>query len=261
MVTRIGVLGASGRAGSKVVDVLSESPELQLSAAMVAPNCTQLGQICLIAGKNQGQEVCFSCALEEGVARSDVLIDFSSPASALALARLCAMAGKPLFIGTTGLDETQRAELKELSRRIAILIAPNASLGAFVLRELCLQAQQILGTDFDIEVLELHHGLKKDAPSGTARELANSLAIAGLSIQNNRVHPRQKNEIGVAALRGGDVVGDHSVFFLGKGERLEITHRAADRSIFARGAVKGALRLIGKGAGLYSMRDLWLSFQ
>ncbi len=255
---RIGVLGASGRAGRLVVSCLSEHSDLQLCAALVAPDCPTRGTVCLSAIQNHQKDVLFSTDLETSVPQCDAFIDFSSPASSLQLARLCAKHKKPILVATTGHREHEINELKEISTTIPLLLAANCSLGVFALKEASLLVQRILGNDFEIEILEAHHGAKKDAPSGTALAVGGALARQNDLNQTTRgPGPRENNQLGYASIRGGDVVGDHTVFFLGRGERLEITHRATDRSIFARGAIRALRALLACNPGFYSVDQIY----
>jgi 4-hydroxy-tetrahydrodipicolinate reductase len=192
----------------------------------------------------------------------DVLVDFSAPDALDQSLERGVSSGIPILVGTTGLDEAAGARIAEASKRIAILRAPNTSLGIAVLSDLVERAARVLGPDWDIEIAETHHRMKADAPSGTAYLLGLAAARgrgspldaeagrAGLSLS------RTEGTIGFASLRGGSVAGDHDVMFLGPSERLILSHRAEDRLIFARGALAGARFLIGKPAGLYSMRDV-----
>lgn len=252
---RLGVMGASGRAGSQVLRVLPEFKEFRLEAALVAPDCSKIGELCLGANENGGREVRYSSDVELASHSCDAFIDFSTPESSLKLMRT--FKGKALFIGTTGFSAAQQSEIRDISSCTPLLVAPNAAWGVSVWLKLAEKAQELLGGDFQIELLEMHHAAKKDAPSGTAFEGARRLAVnSGSKVCVFPRSPRGENEIGMASLRGGDVVGEHTFFFLGPGERLEITHRAADRAIFARGALKALCWLVRQGPGLYGMQDL-----
>jgi 4-hydroxy-tetrahydrodipicolinate reductase len=195
---------------------------------------------------------------------SDVVIDFSSASATGSLLESCRAAGKPIVIGTTGHDDAHRQAIEETAHEIGVVFAANFSVGVNALFWLTREAARILGPAFDLEVVEMHHRLKKDAPSGTARRLAEILAEArGLDYARDAVHGRQglvgergPQEIGVHAIRGGDVVGEHTVLFAGTGERLELTHRASSRETFAAGALRAAEWLIGQPPGLYDMEDV-----
>jgi 4-hydroxy-tetrahydrodipicolinate reductase len=206
-----------------------------------------------------GRDDLNAASLEEG----DVLLDVSTPTASLALAELAAGAGKPLVIGTTGHDVSQLAALSSFSRTTPIVLAPNFSVGVNLLFWLSAEAARTLGPEFQTEIVELHHRFKKDAPSGTALRVAETIArMRGLDQDDLRhgragqVGERSDKEIGIHALRGGDVVGEHTVYFLGQSERLELTHRATDRTVFARGALRAAEWIVGKPPALYDMQDV-----
>lgn len=192
----------------------------------------------------------------------DVLVDFSAPSAVQASLDRAVSAGIPILVGTTGLDELADKRIAEAAKQIAVLRAPNTSLGVALLGELVERAARVLGPDWDVEIAETHHRLKADAPSGTALFLAEAAARGrGSELQAERGRDgtgleRQPGAIGFASLRGGTVAGDHDVMFLGPDERLILSHRAESRTIFARGALAGARFLIGKPAGLYSMQDV-----
>lgn len=193
-----------------------------------------------------------------------VWIDFSSPAAAAASAAKAAERGAALVVGTTGLGPEAKHALVQAAHRIPVVLAPNTSVGVTVLLQLVADAAQLLGPDYDLEIVETHHRWKRDAPSGTALRLAQALAEAtGRDLSRDAhyarqgdIGPRTKAEIGIQTVRGGDVVGDHTVYFLGDGERIEITHRASTRDTFARGAIRAALWVRDRVPGLYDMRDV-----
>jgi 4-hydroxy-tetrahydrodipicolinate reductase len=192
----------------------------------------------------------------------DVLVDFSAPEALQASLDRAVSAGVPIVIGTTGLDDTSGPRIAKAAREIAVLRAPNTSLGIALLAELVERAARVLGPDWDIEISEIHHKMKSDAPSGTALLLGEAAAVGRRSeLDSERGREgtglrRQRGAIGFASLRGGTVAGDHDVLFLGPDERLILSHRAESRMIFARGALAAAAFLVGKPAGLYSMRDV-----
>ncbi len=202
---------------------------------------------------------------KEGIGSCDVVIDFSLREATLPLARLSAEHGKPMVIGTTGHESKEKAEIEKISSQIAMVWAGNFSTGVNLLFYLTEQAARVLDleSDFDPEVIEMHHRLKKDAPSGTADRLLEILKESRKLDDSNVAHgrfgmvgERPLREIGSHALRGGDVVGDHTVMFAGMGERIELTHRATDRKIFAAGALRAARWVQSQSAGLYSMQDV-----
>ena len=202
--------------------------------------------------------------LSAAVAACDVALDVSQPHGSLAIATCCAADGKPLVIGTTGHAQDQLQKLRAAAAWTAILLTPNFSIGVNLLFWLTEKANAVLGPNFDVEILELHHRLKKDSPSGTARRLAEIVANArqlgyDQSVRHGRegiIGERAQNEIGMHAVRGGDIVGEHTVYFAGIGERIELTHRALSRENFAQGALKAARWLLGKQAGWYDMQDV-----
>jgi 4-hydroxy-tetrahydrodipicolinate reductase len=194
---------------------------------------------------------------------ADVLVDFSFHAVTLSFAQLAVKSGKPIVIGTTGHTPEERAAIIACSKKIPMVFAGNYSVGVNLMYFLVKRAAEILGPDYNPEVMEMHHNLKKDAPSGTAERIVEVLREArGISkdhVRNGRtgiVGARPQDEIGVHALRGGDIVGEHTAYFIGQGERIEITHRATDRAIFARGALRTANWIVGKKPGLYEMKDV-----
>src|SRR6185437_2239516 len=194
----------------------------------------------------------------------DVVIDFSHPNASAELARACRDSKKPAVIGTTGHSKEERTSIENLVLSVPVVLSPNFSVGVNALFWLTRKAAEMLGDDFDLEITEMHHRLKKDSPSGTAKKLAEILCEErGLDYTKNVRHGREglagerpPNEIGVHSIRGGDVVGDHTVTFAGAGERLELSHKAASRETFALGALRAARWVVGKAPGLYSMEDV-----
>ncbi len=262
---KVAIVGAAGRMGRMLVSQVLKDPELSLSGALEYSGCPLLGRD---AGTVAGEGACgvnICCDAEKVLAESDAAIDFSSPAATMQFAAQAAAAGVHLVIGTTGLSVEQKKSLQELSAGGAhIVCAPNMSIGVNLLFALCAKVAPILGEDYDIEVVEMHHNQKKDAPSGTAERLGEILAQAcGLDYRTDTRHgrvgqvgARTKREIGMHALRGGDVVGDHTVIFAAQGERLELTHKASSRETFAKGALRAAKFLAGTKPGLYDMQDV-----
>jgi 4-hydroxy-tetrahydrodipicolinate reductase len=195
---------------------------------------------------------------------ADILIDFSSPASAVSRAAEAELKRTAILIGTTGLSEAQRKTILAHSHNVPVLIAPNMSVGVNLLFRLAGEVAKALGEEYDVEIIEVHHRMKKDAPSGTAVRLAEEIAAAtGRTYAGDVVHgrhglkaERREGEIGMHAVRAGDVVGDHTVMFCALGERIELTHRAHTRDTFARGAIRAAKFLAGKKPGIYTMRDV-----
>lgn len=247
--SKIGVVGALGRTGRHVVEALSTSPISTLQEAIVSPGSPMVGSC---VGES---EVVYSSDLGR-LAGCDVVIDFSNPANTAKVAATCATLQRPLLVATTGLGDAELAAVKECSQRAPVCVAPNTSLGATALGMAARYLKQVLGDAFDIEVMEIHHKMKKDAPSGTARAVVSNLTENDTRVVFGREGIRAPGEIGVVSLRGGDVAGDHTVYFLGEGERIELTHRAQSRAIFGRGAVVLAEKLIGRKAGLYTVEQL-----
>ena len=254
---RVLVSGALGRMGERVRAALEDEPSLVLGAALEAPDSPRLGD-------TLERGVCLGADAEAALAAADVLIDFTVPAASLALLRRAAERGVAAGVGTTGFDEAGRAELAQLARKIPLLHAPNFSVAVNVLAHLVGEATRLLGPGFDAEIVEIHHGAKRDAPSGTALRLAEAVAAArgerlaerGVFARHGETGARAPGAIGVQALRGGDNPGEHTVYFFGTGERLELTHRAATRDHFARGAVRAAAWLVGRAPGRYDMREV-----
>lgn len=251
--SRFAVVGASGRTGSHVVQALAESKDSSLGVALVSATSASLGV------SVPRSDVSYSSDLS-ALQRCDGVIDFSTPVSTLEIARRCAEYRKPLLVGTTGLGAAELSALDECARVVPVCLSTNTSVGATVLAMAATYMQRLLGPSFDVEVMEIHHRMKRDAPSGTAKTV-----VAGLAADNKvvfgREGERRAGEIGVVSLRGGDVPGDHTVFFFGEGERLEVSHRAQNRGIFGRGAVVLAERLIGRQPGFYTVQELLLGGQ
>ncbi len=257
---RIAIAGAAGRMGQAVLRAAREEG-LEVVGAIEHSASAALGRdVGEIAGVGS-IGIMASADIGSALLGADVVIDFSRPDALRALAPVAARAGVAIVSGTTGLDAAAEKALDDAASRVAVLWAPNTSVGVFVLAELAKQAAKLLGPGFDIEIVETHHRAKVDAPSGTAVRLADAIgeARAGLTRTTGRdgqVGARKADEIGVLAVRGGDVVGDHSVHFFGAGERLELVHRATSRDLFARGAIRAARAIAGKPAGRYTMKDV-----
>jgi len=260
---KVVVSGAAGRMGREIVRLVAASSELALHGAVDrAPGGP--GQDALaLAGLRPGGVVVVA-GLAEALRGADVVIDFTSFEASAAHAEACAAAGVPLVIGSTGFTPEARARVAAAAKRIPVLLSPNMSVGVNVLFELVKQAAAVLGDAWDVEIVELHHKRKKDAPSGTAMKLAEVAAEAlgrdparDLTYaRHGLIGERPAREIGVQTVRGGDIVGEHTVYFCGEGERLELTHRATAREQFARGAVRAAAWLPGRAPGLHEMADV-----
>ena len=254
---RVVVLGASGRMGRAVVRLAHEAGMKVVLALATTEHGRDAGEL---AGVGPiGALVTGDSSAISGTG-ADVMIDFSTPSALVEAAAVCAIARIAIVSGTTGLDDGAKAALDDAAKRSAVLWEPNMSVGVHVLSSLVAQALAALGPSFDVEVLETHHRAKVDAPSGTAIRLAEVVKSIrqGELVHGREGRPgaRKADEIGVHAVRGGDVVGDHTVFFLGDGERLELTHRASNRDLFAHGAVRAASWIAGKPAGRYGLADI-----
>lgn len=261
------VFGITGRMGQSLIRALREGSPFALSAAIASPASPRLGQECAAEGPPTGVTITAdaAAAIKAAALRPGaVAMDFSVGPAVAAHAQACAQAGVPLLVGTTGFDAKAQAELERAANKIAVLIAPNTSVGVAVLSELAVQAAAALGESYDVEIAEAHHRTKRDAPSGTALKLGEALAQArGRSLEEVAVYARHGKDapaapgsIGFSVVRAGDIVGEHTVTFAGAGERLEITHRAWDRMTFAQGALRAAAWLLGRPAGLYGMQDV-----
>jgi 4-hydroxy-tetrahydrodipicolinate reductase len=259
------VTGVGGRMGGRVVSLLTGDPDLRLVGATERPDSPLLGEDAGVAAGGSAAHVRVSGSIEEALEKKpDVVIDFTAPAAAMHTARACAERGIALVVGTTGLSVEQKTEIGDLARKAPILLAPNMSVGVNVLFRLVREAARDLGNGVEVEVVEMHHRDKKDAPSGTALRLA-EMAASGLGLDPAKAFvvdrhgshvPRKQGTIGLQSLRGGDVVGDHTVYFLAEGERIELTHRATSRENFARGALRAARFVAGKPPRLYDMQDV-----
>ena len=262
---RIAVMGAAGRMGKTLIDAVRQrSPLCGLTAAIVRPGSSLIGAD---AGElvSLGQlGVPLSSDLQAVVDDFDVLIDFTLPEVMLKNLEICRQSGKAMVIGTTGLSPAQKQLLAEAGKDIPIVFAANFSVGVNLSLKLLDMAARVMGEDADIEIIEAHHRHKIDAPSGTALRMGEVIADAlGRDLQKVAVYgreghtgARERETIGFATVRGGDVVGDHTVLFATEGERLEITHKASSRMTFAKGAVRAALWLKGREPGLFDMQDV-----
>jgi 4-hydroxy-tetrahydrodipicolinate reductase len=253
----IAIFGISGRMGQSLIQALREqpgSPTLTLTGAIASAGSARLGLDAATAALGGGplgltaatgvRVTADAAAALRGV---KVALDFSQPGALLEHARACAAARVPLLVGVTGFDATARAELQSLSEQIPLLLAPNTSVGVAVVNELVAVAAKTLGMAWDVQIAEAHHAGKRDAPSGTALKLGETVT---------QVRGQTLSDIGISVLRQGDIVGEHTVSFSTAGESIEIAHRATDRMIFARGALRAAQWLAGRPPGLYAMKDV-----
>jgi 4-hydroxy-tetrahydrodipicolinate reductase len=260
---KLAIAGAAGRMGRTLIEATLGDPELELAAALERPGHPALG-------RELGELVGLPCTLalsadvEAALAAADVLIDFTRPEGTLAHVEGCARLGKAMVIGTTGFGEAQKARIAEAAKRVALVMAPNMSVGVNVTFKLAETAARILGDGYDVEIVEAHHRHKVDAPSGTALKLGEVVARAlGRNLSDCAVYARQGDTgerdpkaIGFHSIRGGDIVGEHTVIFAGTGERVEVTVRSSSRMTYALGALRAAKFLRGRTSGLFDMFDV-----
>jgi 4-hydroxy-tetrahydrodipicolinate reductase len=257
------IAGASGRMGRMLIEAVLASPGDTLCGALDQAGSAALGQdAAAFLGRACG--VAITADLRAGLAGADVLIDFTRPEGTLAHLALCRELGVRAVIGTTGFDAAGKAAIAEAARAVPVVFAPNMSVGVNVVLKLLDMAARALASGYDIEVIEAHHRHKVDAPSGTALAMGETIAAAlGRELKDCAVYAREghtgerdPSSIGFASIRGGDIVGDHTVLFAGTGERIEISHKASSRQGYAQGSLRAAHFLAGRPAGLYSMADV-----
>ncbi len=260
---KIAVAGASGRMGQMLVQAVLAAPDLALAGALDISGSPQLGQDAA-AALGQSSGVRTTADLRQGLAGADVLIDFTRPEGTMAHLAACREMGVKLVIGTTGFSEAQKAQIAEAAKDIAIVMAPNMSVGVNVTLKLLEMAAQALATGYDIEIIEAHHRHKVDAPSGTALKMGEVIAQAiGRDLKECAVYERyghtgerDPSTIGFSTIRGGDIVGDHTVLFAGTGERIEVTHKSSSRATYAQGSLRASRFLAGQSQGLFDMFDV-----
>ncbi len=258
------IAGAAGRMGQRIGYMVSQHPELNYAAAFEAQGNPAIGNDPGVIGGWGETGIKIEEGLEAVVDKGDVIIDFTFHKVTMEFAKIASAHKRAMVIGTTGLSVKELAELKKLSANFPCVQAPNMAVGVNVLFKLVAKTAEILGDDYNIEIVELHHNKKKDAPSGTALKLAEMAASGvnrdlekvGVYERNGIIGERTVEEIGVQTVRGGDIVGEHTVYFAGPGERIEITHRAHSRDNFAQGAAKAAAWVADKEAGMYTMFDV-----
>lgn len=262
--TRIGIAGAAGRMGKALIESTHKHPETSLHAAIVRPGSSLVGADAGELGNVGKLGVPVLGSLAEAIENIDVLIDFSSPQATLDNAKLCAAHGKPMVIGTTGFSAAEKTELLSYQTQIPLLLSANFSTGVNLCFKLLDLAARVLGDGYDVEVYEAHHRHKVDSPSGTAVRMGEVLANAlerdldkvAVYGREGQIGARPRDTIGFATVRGGDVVGDHTVMFMADGERVEITHKASSRLAFSNGAVRAAIWLQQQKSGLFDMQDV-----
>lgn len=254
--------GACGRMGRRILALAAAAEDIEIGGAFDLPE--KAGDILLIGDEGQPCEIILDKDADAAMAKSDVLIDFTHAGVCLPNVQSATAMGKPSVIGTTGLTAEQTAILDECAVKVPIVLAPNMSVGVNLLFKLTYEVAKLLGLDYNVEITEIHHNQKKDSPSGTAVRLAERAAEAlGLTYDNDVQHGRNglvgerpPKEIGMHAIRGGDVVGEHTVSFIGSGERVELTHKAHNRDNFARGSLIAARFVLDAQPGRYDMQDV-----
>ncbi len=259
----IAVAGASGRMGQMLIEAISQSDDCRLSGALDLANSPAVGAD---AGASMGKPsgILVTGDLKLGLQNSQYLIDFTRPEGTLAHLKVCQALGVKAVIGTTGFSEAEKAEIKAISKDIAIVMAPNMSVGVNVTLKLLEMAAKALATGYDIEIIEAHHRHKVDAPSGTALKMGEVIADAlGRDLKDCAVYAREgvtgerdPSSIGFATIRGGDIVGDHTVLFAGTGERIEVTHKSSSRATYAQGSLRAVRFLASQQNGLFDMFDV-----
>jgi 4-hydroxy-tetrahydrodipicolinate reductase len=255
---KISMIGCTGRMGKAIIEQIADYPEYSLVGGATHKGSDSIGE-------DLGDGVFATSDLAAAIKPADVVIDFSRPDMTMELLDALQKNPKPVIIGTTGFNDIEQATIEKLAKKMPILLSSNTSLGVNLLFGLVRQAARKLGAEYDIEIVEMHHKHKVDAPSGTAISLGKAAAegrgitLDSSSVTHNRPGKREQGNIGFASLRGGDVVGEHNVIFAGAGERLELGHIATNRTIFATGALTAAKWLIGKKPALYSMQDVLFS--
>ena len=261
---KIAVSGAAGRMGGRIIDAVQETEGMELSGALERMGHPELGRDAGVVAGYGMTGVSISDNLNDVVKGCDVLVDFTSPKVSLKNLEICGLFGKAAVIGSTGFSAEEQGLARELAKDIPVVIAPNMSVGVNVCFKVLADIAKILGDEFDVEIVEAHHRMKKDAPSGTAVRMGEVVAGA-LGREYRKVAnchregipgERTKEEIGMHAIRGGDIVGDHTVLFAGIGERIEITHKSASRVSYAQGALRSVRFLESRSSGLYDMQDV-----
>jgi 4-hydroxy-tetrahydrodipicolinate reductase len=258
------IAGAAGRMGQRVAHMVSSHPRLEYAAAFEVPGSPAIGKDAGLLSLGVENGVIIGEGIESVIGQGDVLIDFTFHKATMEFARIAAQYKKAMVIGTTGLTAENLAELGELAKNFPCVQAPNMSICVNVLFKLVKKTAAILGDDYDIEIIEAHHNKKKDAPSGTALKLA-EMAAEGVNRnlddvlvleRSGIIGERKPKEIGIQTIRAADIVGEHTVYFAGPGERIELVHRAYSRDHFAKGAITAAAWIVDKECGVYSMFDV-----
>ena len=262
--TRIAITGAGGRMGRSLIEASHAADGLEVTVALEHPDSSLIGSDAGELAAIGTLGVAVGADVNAAVDDFDVLIDFTRPEATLANLEICRRAGRRMVIGTTGFSDDQKNAIAAAAGEIAVVFAPNMSVGVNLCLKLLDTAARVLGDDVDIEVIEAHHRHKVDAPSGTALRMGEVVAdalgrdLAECAVYGREGHTgvRDRDTIGFETIRAGDIVGDHTVLFAGEGERIEITHKASSRMTFANGAARAAVWLMGQTSGLYDMQDV-----
>lgn len=259
----VAIAGASGKMGRLLIEAVIQAPDLTLAGALDQPGSAGIGRD---AGEPLGVQtgVTVQADVRTALASAEFLIDFTRPEGTLAHLQAAAERGVKMVIGTTGFDATQLAVIREATRRLAIVLAPNMGVGVNAMKRILEVAARLLDEGYDVEVVEAHHRHKVDAPSGTALWMGRTVAQAtGRSLEHDAVYareghtgPRKDRSIGFSAIRGGDIIGEHTVMFVGNGERVEITHRSTSRASYVSGSLRAVRWLASREPGLYDMQDV-----
>ncbi len=261
---KVAIAGVAGRMGGRILLLIREEDGIEIVGTMEKEGHTAIGKDAgmVVVGMEIGIRV--SDRIEEAASESDAIIDFTTPGATLAHAEYASKKGKAMVIGTTGFSQQEQKRLEELAKGFPCVISPNMSIGVNVMFDVAKRLAELLGDEFDIEIIEAHHRHKADSPSGTALRLGEVVAEAlgrdfkevGRFERYGRIGERKKEEIGIQTIRGGDIVGEHTVIFCGLGERIELTHRATNRDNFARGSIHALKWVVGKPPGIYAMKDV-----
>jgi len=261
---KVAVMGVAGRMGGRILSLLRQEEGIEIVGATEREGHSALGKDAgIIVGLGE-INVPLSDKIEEAALNADAIVDFTTPVATLRHAEYASKTGKPMVIGTTGFKDEAKEKIERLAEGFPCVISPNMSVGVNVMFEIARRLAGFLGDEFDVEIIEAHHKHKVDSPSGTALRLGEVVAEAlGRDFRevarferHGQIGERKKDEIGIQTIRGGDVVGEHTVIFFGVGERIELTHRATSRDNFARGAIRALKWVVGKPPGIYTMKDV-----
>lgn len=262
--TRVAVTGVAGRMGGRILSLLRQEDGIEIVGATEAEGNPALGRDAGIVAGGEGINVLVSDKIEKAAFSADAIVDFATPAATLKNAEYASKTGRAMVIGTTGLKEEELKRIRELAASFPCVISPNMSIGVNVMFEIAKRLAGFLGDEFDVEIIEAHHRQKVDSPSGTALRLGEVVAeVLGRDFKkvarferHGQIGERKREEIGIQTIRGGDVIGKHTVIFLGAGEEIELTHKASNRDNFAKGAIRALKWVVGKPPGIYTMKDV-----